>query len=58
VIAICCEFSEEQPEDIAANYSIDVDNPEDCFDQVLEYLENHTSVVGYTKTGSIVYLEF
>jgi len=64
VIAICCDFSEDTVEEIASNYSIDLsefDNVESDHDDkkemVLEYLNEHTSVVGETKDG-IVYQQF
>lgn len=61
VIAICCDYSEEMVEDIARNYSIDLNDadPEDndydaqCRAIVREYLEDHTQVVGETATGFV-----
>lgn len=47
VIGVCCDYAEEMPEDIAANYQIEGD--------VLEWLEYHTQVIGVTPSGSIVY---
>lgn len=61
VIAICCDFSEESADDIAANYGIDLAGCEDADEKqeaVLHYLEGATSVVGATKAGDIVYLQF
>jgi len=61
VIAICCEYSEETPEDIARNYSVDL---EDCMDEeeqfcaIRDYLDENTSVVGVTSSGSIIYQQF
>ena len=60
VIAICCDFSEDSIEDIAGNYSIElsVDDDDDLNKQVvLEYLSDHTLVVGETKDG-ILYQQF
>ena len=60
VIAICCEYSEDTVEDIAEQYNIDL---EDCDDddekseRVMDYLNDHTSVVGEVS-GSIVYAQF
>ena len=52
VIAICCDFSEEDIEDIAANYDIDADNVE-------EYLHENTLLVGLTAEGrNAVYMAF
>jgi hypothetical protein len=66
VIGLCCDYSEETPVDIARNYSIDLNDadPEDddyaeqCAAAVLAHLEDSTSVVGVTSSGSIVYLVF
>lgn len=66
VIAICCDFSEESPSDIARNYSIDLNDasPEDddyeeqCLAMVLDYVSNNTTVAGVTKAGDIVYAAF
>jgi histidyl-tRNA synthetase len=66
VIAVCCEFSEESPADIARNYSIDLNDadPEDddyeaqCLEAVLSYVSNNTTVAGVTRAGDIVYANF
>ena len=47
VIGVCCDYAEDSPEDIAANYQIEGD--------VLEWLEGQTHVIGVTPSGSIVY---
>jgi hypothetical protein len=60
VIAICCEYTEDTPEGIANNYwSFDdlTQDEEELRDQVREYLEANTSIVGETATG-FVYLAF
>jgi hypothetical protein len=46
MIAICCEWSENTPEELADMYGVD---------NVLDYLENHTQVAGITDAGTIVY---
>jgi hypothetical protein len=60
VIAICCEYNEDTPEAIANNYwdrdSVP-DDEEELRDQVREYLEANTTLVGETSTG-FVYLAF
>jgi len=61
VIALCCDYNEDTPEDIARNYSIDLNDadPEDddyeeqCSAIVREYLEANTSVVGETADGFV-----
>ena len=66
VIAICCEFSEDDAGEIARQYAIDVNDadPEDddyieqCTEAVLDYLSQETSVVGVTSRGTIVYAQF
>lgn len=65
VIALCCDYSEECAEDIARNYSIDLNDadPEgnrydtECRAIVRAYLEDHTSIVGETATG-FIYAQF
>jgi len=61
VIAICCDYSEESPEEIARNYSIDLS---DCGGDYYEisavvkaYLEENTQLIGETATG-FVYANF
>lgn len=49
VIALCCEFAQDTPEDIASNYGIDISECEDddaILETVLEYLNNNTLVCG------------
>ena len=60
VIALCCEYSEEMPLDIAQSYGIEVDSEDDgeILDAVMAYLDDNTSVVGVTSSGAIVYACF
>jgi hypothetical protein len=63
VVAICCEFSEDTWDQITTNYSFDIDSLEgldedEKIDVVRAYLEDNTSVVGMTSTGSFVYVQF
>jgi hypothetical protein len=56
VIALCCDYSEDSPEDIAKAYGIDLPEDQDEIEHkeiVRDYLDNHTSVVGETLTGFI-----
>jgi hypothetical protein len=55
VIAICCEYSEDNPDDIICNYSIDVEGMDDDeqIEAVRDYLEAHTTLVGETSTGFV-----
>ena len=57
VIELCCDYAESTPEEVAKNYSIDIDGLADDQLQrtVLDYLYNHTQVVGVTHNDTIVY---
>jgi len=57
VIALCCEYSEDSPEDIVESYGIESDdeNEPDASDAATAYLEANTTIVGTTSTGAIVY---
>ena len=59
VVAICCEYSEDNPDDIITNYSIDVEglDEDEKIDAVRDYLNENTTLVGETATG-FVYLSF
>jgi hypothetical protein len=59
VVAICCEYSEDNPDDIIANYRIDVEgmDEDEKIDAVRDYLNDNTMLVGETATG-FVYLAF
>jgi hypothetical protein len=65
VIAICCEYSEDTLESIAANYRIDLtdDDGDDTLrdsekaEIVRDYLNDNTMLVGETATG-FVYVAF
>lgn len=65
VIAICCDYCEDTTENIARNYSIDLNdaNPEDedyedrCKEIVKDYLIDNTQLVGETDNG-FVYAAF
>lgn len=47
VIALCCAYAEEDELDVCFNYSIKGD--------VLDWLQEHTIVLGVTQAGSVVY---
>ena len=55
VIALCCEYSVDSPDDIAEQYGIELDPKESTLDQVEEWLSDNTSVCGTTHSGQIVY---
>jgi hypothetical protein len=60
VIALCCDYAEATPAEIANDYNLDVDteNEDATFDAVREYLDDHSHIVGITSSGSIVYQQF
>lgn len=66
VIALCCDYAEDTPEQIAQEYNIELDEDDtaDMDDEekaealreaVTEYLERNASVCGETSSGTIVY---
>jgi hypothetical protein len=59
VIAICCEYIEDTVENIAQNYSIDIEDLDlgEQIEAVRDYLNDNTQLVGETATG-FVYLSF
>ncbi len=60
VVAICCDYATDNWEAIAENYSIDLDgfdDEEEKQEAVIEYLNNHTIVLGQTDC-EIVYQVF
>lgn len=57
VIAICCDYSEDDWADIADNYGIEYENDTDGLDAVRKYLEANTTLVGETSSG-FVYVVF
>jgi Zn finger protein HypA/HybF involved in hydrogenase expression len=61
VIAICCEYSESDYEEVASSYSIDldgIDTEEEKIEAVRHYLEDNTSLVGEPSYGYFVYQQF
>lgn len=62
VVAVCCEYYENTAQEIAQDYLIDISEIDQADDQavqraVLDYLHDHTSVIGVTSHG-IVYAAF
>jgi hypothetical protein len=55
VIAICCEYEENDYEYIAGQYSELEDDASE--DEVIEFLENNTQYIGKTSSG-LVYASF
>jgi hypothetical protein len=58
VIGLCCEWCEDTPENIAANYSIDIEDDGNALANVLDHLNDETMVAGVTDAGTIVYLTY
>jgi len=61
VIAICCDFNEDDWESIANNYSIDLEDCEeeaDKIEAVRDYLNENTCLVGEVGVGNFVYQAF
>lgn len=61
VIAICCDFVEQSPKDIARAYNIDISDCDDEYEVlqvVRDYLQDETSVVDTTEAGDIIYSQF
>ena len=62
VIALCCEYSEDSAEDIAANYGLEFSAIEDGDtdgerEHVRAYLEENTTIVAETASG-FLYAQF
>lgn len=59
-ISICCDFSEDTPEAIAENYSIDTEGMTEgqALDEVMETLKTNGAYLGMTDSGAIVYLNY
>lgn len=60
IIAICCEYSENEWEYIAANYLIDLsecETDEERIEAVREYLSENTMLIG-DFSGTFVYADF
>ena len=55
VIAICCGYAEDHPDDIISNYSIDVEgmDEDEKLEAVRDYINDNTTLVGETSTGFV-----
>ena len=60
VIGLCCEFAEQSPDAIAADYSIDVEGLDDdaVAKAVIDYVNDYTMLCGVTDAGALVYQQF
>ena len=57
VIAICCDYSELTPQEIAESYNIEIADDGNELLNVMDYLADHTSVIGHTDT-TIIFQQF
>jgi len=60
VIAICCDYSEMTPQEIADSYDFELDPDDDSevsLDRAFAYIADNTFVVGHTDT-TIVFAQF
>ena len=60
VIELCCDYTEDTPENIAEQHDVDIKGLDDdeVLTLVLDYLQDNTSVAGHTDDGRIVYLSW
>jgi hypothetical protein len=60
VIGLCCEFAEQMPDVIAAEYGFDVDglNDDAVAKAVTDYVNDSTMLCGVTEFGALVYVQF
>jgi hypothetical protein len=60
VIALCCEWAEDDYKSVAESYDIDIDglDEDDAIAAVLEHLEENTAHAMVTDAGDIVYVQF
>lgn len=62
VIGICCDWSEDSPEELVRAYDIDLgpalQDPEALPLVVFEFMNDETIVAGVTSKGTIVYVQF
>ena len=63
VIALCCDYAEDMPEDIAEYYGFSdkiekLDCAGDILQAVIACLEDEDAYIGTTVTGTIVFRQF
>lgn len=60
VIALCCDFAEDDPKSIAQNYDLDINGLDDdeISEKVKDYLGDEGVYVGATDLGMIIYRQF
>ena len=57
VVSLCCDYSEDSPENIRDQYGIDTEgmDEDEAIAEVIATLEENAAYVGQTKTGTIIY---
>ena len=60
VIELCCDYSESSIKELIDSYDIDLDGiePDEINGTVLDYINDHSIVLGVTYDVSIVYQNF
>jgi hypothetical protein len=60
VVALCCEWAEDTPEELVKAYKIDISGMEgeEIMSEVLGFLRDETQVAGVTDAGTVVYVQF
>ena len=60
VISLCCDYSEDSPENIRDQYDIETDGMDESeiIDEVIATLEENAAFVGKTNTGTIIYRNY
>jgi len=60
VVSICCDYTEDSPENIRDQYSIDTEgmDEDEVIEEVITTLEANGAYVGKTSTGTIVYRDY
>ena len=56
VVELCCEYAESSADDLADDYSIEIEG--DKLQCVVDYVNQHSVVLGVTTDGNIVYSKF
>lgn len=58
VIALCCDFVEMTMNEVIDAYSVDIDYDGDVYQQVTDYISNHSTLIGDTADGNFVFAQF
>lgn len=62
VIAICCDFYEQDARSVNSEYDLELDlddlDDDEAAEAVAEALNDHTSVVGTTSAGTVIFQAF